>query len=59
MLCLDLSESMNKDSGIADLRIPALNEQQFDHEAESLKMVEDLVKDISKDVILAGGTILT
>jgi len=50
---------MNKDSGIADLRIPALNEQQFDHEAESLKMVEDLVKDISKDVILAGGTILT
>jgi hypothetical protein len=58
VLCLDLSESMNQVSAIADSRIP-LKEKPFDSEAESLKAVEEIVKDISKDEILAKGTIFT
>lgn len=49
---------MNQVSAIADSRIP-LKEKPFDSEAESLKAVEEIVKDISKDEILAKGTIFT
>jgi hypothetical protein len=48
---------MNQVSTIADSRIPALREKKFDSEAESLKVVEEIVKDVPKDEILVKGII--
>jgi hypothetical protein len=47
---------MNQVSTIADSRLPALKEKKFDCEAESLKVVEEIVKDVPKDEILIKGT---
>ena len=50
---------MNQVSTITDSRLPALKEKKFDCEAESLKVVEEIVKDVPEDEILVKGTIFT
>ncbi|PVF92994.1 hypothetical protein CPB86DRAFT_142196 [Serendipita vermifera] len=53
VLCLDLSESMNAKSGINDSQAPVSWEKSFDPDAESLKVVEEIVKEVSPSEILA------
>ncbi|PVF99226.1 hypothetical protein CPB86DRAFT_315970 [Serendipita vermifera] len=53
VLCLDLSESMNEMSGIHDSRAPALREKSFDADTESLKVVEEMIKESSPAETLA------
>jgi hypothetical protein len=50
---------MNQVSAIAESRLPALKEKKFDCEAESLKVVEEMVKDVPNDEILVKGTIFS
>jgi hypothetical protein len=46
---------MNELSGINDSRVPASREDVFDPDSESLKVVEDLVKETLPTDILAKG----
>jgi len=55
VLCLDLSESMNKRSGVSRSAIPAPNEKEYDPDVESVKAVETLVKDLPDSLILLKG----
>jgi hypothetical protein len=50
---------MNEQSGINDGRIPALREDAFNPNSESIKVVEDLVKEMPPTEILAKGVILS
>jgi len=60
VLCLDLSESMNKRSGVSHSKAgresPA--ENHFNHESESFDLLDVLAKDVPEDVILEHGRIL-
>jgi hypothetical protein len=56
VLCLDLSESMNKESGVSRLvgrKVP--EEDEFDFKTESFNLVNKLAKDVSKTVLLENG----
>ncbi len=57
VLCLDLSESMNKQSGVSRPMAGhgIFEEDEFDHETASSNLLDELVKDISEDVILENG----
>ena len=55
MLCLDLSESMNKESGVSPMAgRGVLEEDKFDAETASFKLLDD-VKDVSEDIVLENG----
>jgi hypothetical protein len=56
VLCLDLSESMNKRSGVSrPTGHEDLEEDEFDEETAMSNLLEKLVKDVSEDVILENG----
>jgi len=56
VLCLDLSESMNKQSGVSRrTRHEALKEDKFDQETAVSNLLDELVKNVSEDVILENG----
>lgn len=56
VLCLDLSESMNKRSGVSrPTGHEVLEEDEFDDETAVSNLLDELVKDVSKDVILENG----
>ena len=58
MLCLDLSRSMKRDSGV---RCPMAGRggpeepDEFDYKTESFNVVNKLAKDVSKTAILENG----
>ncbi len=57
VLCLDLSESMNEQSGVSRSTggHGVLEEDEFDHETASSNLLDKLVEDVSEDVILESG----
>ena len=56
VLCLDLSESMNKRSGVSrPTGREVLEEDEFDEEKAVSNLLDELVKDVSEDVILENG----
>ena len=57
MLCLDLSESMNKQSGVSrpNAGQEVLDEGEFDYETASFDLLDELVEDVSEDEILDDG----
>ena len=57
VLCLDLSESMTNQSGVSHPMAGhgVLKEDKFDHETASIKLLDELVKDVSEDVVLENG----
>ncbi len=56
-MCLDLSESMNKQSGVSRPMAGhgVFEEDEFDHETASFNLLDELVRDISENVILENG----
>lgn len=56
VLCLDLSQSMNKRSGVKRSGVDGLDDTPFDYKAEAKKVVQEIVKDASSDSILENGT---
>jgi hypothetical protein len=56
VLCLDLSESMNKRSGVSRPTGHEVSEEdEFDQETAVSNLLDELVKDVSEDVILENG----
>ena len=57
VLCLDLSESMNKQSGVSRSMAGhgVFEEDEFDHVTESSDLLDKLAEDVSEDVILEHG----
>ena len=55
MLCLDLSQSMNKRSAISDSR-PTAHEEKFKPETEAKKVTVELLDGYSDSIILEQGT---
>jgi len=57
VLCLDLSESMNKQSGVSRPMAGhgVLEEDEFDHETASYNLLDESVEDVSEDEILENG----
>jgi len=58
VLCLDLSQSMNGESGVsrpmAGRGVPE-EPDEFDYKTESFNLVNKLSKDVSKTAILENG----
>lgn len=58
MLCLDLSQSMNMESGVSRPmagRGAPEEPDEFDYRTESFSLVNKLAKDVSKTAILENG----
>lgn len=57
VLCLDLSESMNKQSGVSRPKVGhgVHEEDEFDHETASFNLLDELTEDFSEDEILESG----
>lgn len=57
VLCLDLSESMDEQSGVSHPMVGhgVLEEDEFDHETASANLLDELVEDVSEDMILKNG----
>ena len=58
MLCLDLSQSMNEESGVSRPmagRGAPEEPDEFDYKMESFNLVNKLAKDASKTAILENG----
>ena len=57
VLCLDLSESMNKEFGVSRPMAGhgVLEEDEFDHEAASYNLLDESVENVSEDKILENG----
>jgi len=57
VLCLDLSESMNKRSGVSRPGHEELEEEEDESDQETAvsELLDELVKDVSEDVILENG----
>ena|SRR5260221_1718257 len=57
VLCLDLSESMNKQSGVSRPKVAhgVHEEDEFDHETASFNLLDELAEDISSDDMLEDG----
>jgi len=55
-VCLDLSESMNKQSGVSRPKGgEVLEADEFDQKKAASNLLDELVKDVSEDVILENG----
>jgi len=58
VLCLDLSESMNEQSGVSrPTGHEVLEEDEFDQETAVSNLLDELLNDVSEDVILENGEI--
>ena len=58
MLCLDLSQSMNEESGVSRAtagRGAPEEPDEVDYKAESFNLVNKLAKDVSETVVLENG----
>ena len=56
VLCLDLSESMNEQSGVSrPTGDEVLEEDEFDQETAVSNLLDKVVEDVSEDVILENG----
>lgn len=56
VLCLDLSESMNQQSGVSrPTGHGVLEKDEFDQETAASNLLGELVKDVSEDMILENG----
>ena len=56
VLCLDLSESMNNQSGVScPPGHQVLKEDEFDQETAVSNLLDKVVEDVSEDVILENG----
>jgi hypothetical protein len=56
VLCLDLSQSMNKQSGVSHpTGHGVFEEDKYDQETAVSNLLDQLVKDVSEDVILENG----
>jgi hypothetical protein len=55
ILCLDLSESMDNLSGVSHATVGGGDPEEFDHEKASFSLLNKLVEEVSKNVILEKG----
>jgi hypothetical protein len=55
VLCLDLSQSMNKPSGVSNSAQDVDDDDLFDHATESLDAVRKLAEGSAKAIIMKNG----